>query len=250
MLASFKRWFARDPAAARWAEIDAWAKAAGHRFARAKEGEGFVVDAAAAGAAGQRPWRLEWGPPQRAYITGQELRIRIELGLPGSMQMLLMSRALMESLESEIFERSTQDLQTHVDMSTPEEMRWLSMFAKSPLTQRALRPHFGGVSNSPALLAGWVEHALAERLEAATATILKAGPPFLLMTLRGRAYLRMQLAAPQPRVVAAALALFETAVAQAVRAAGGATGRGADSKAGDRSTAWQSFPPEDGSQRP
>ena len=245
MLASFKRWFARDPAAARWAEIDAWAKAAGHRFARAREGEGFVVDAAASGVATQRPWRLEWGPPQRAYITGQELRIRIELGLPSSLQMLLMSRALMESLESEIFERSTQDLQTHVDMSTPEEMRWLSMFAKSPLTQRALRPHFGGVSNGPALLAGWVEGALAECLEAAAATMLKAGPPFLLMTLRGRLYLRLQLAEVDPPTVAQAVDIFDAAIASATLIA---TGLRQDAEAAwpsSGATAWQNqYPPD------
>ena len=129
MFESLKRWLTPGAAALPWADVDDWAQTLGMRFKRAREGEGFVVEGASAG----RPWRLEWGPPQRAYIVGHELRIRIELGLPPGLQMLLMTRALLESLESEVFERSTLDVQTQVDMSIPEEMRWLSMFAKSPL---------------------------------------------------------------------------------------------------------------------
>ena len=39
--------------------------------------QGFVID----GRLGATPWRLEWGPSQRPYIQGQELRLRSELGL-------------------------------------------------------------------------------------------------------------------------------------------------------------------------
>ena len=31
------------------------------------------------GSINSKPWRLEWGPPQRKYIDGHELRIRMEL---------------------------------------------------------------------------------------------------------------------------------------------------------------------------
>ena len=65
--------------------------------------------------------------------------------------------------------------------------------------------------------------------------------PFALMTLRGRAYLRTQLDAPDPKAVAATLALFEIGVLQALRVVGGGAERAPE--ATGRSTAWQSFPP-------
>lgn len=256
MLDHIRRWFTREAAAALpWAEVEAWAHGAGHRFARAREAEGFVVDGksgvssvqGAPHAQAALPWRLEWGPPQRAYIAGRELRIRMELGLPPGLQMLVMSRGLMESLEHEIFERSTQDLQTHIDMSTPEEMRWLSMYAKSPVSaNRAVRALFSGVANDPALLAAWVDDALAHRLEAAGRGLLRDGTPFLLMTLRGRLYLRLQIGAVTRSAVAQAVELFETAVPAALQV--GVAVRSDDEglpTAG--STAWQNqFPPEKG----
>ena len=49
--------------------------------------------------AGATPWRLEWGPSQRPYIQGQELRIRAELGLSSELQLVLMNRALQEAME-------------------------------------------------------------------------------------------------------------------------------------------------------
>ena len=247
MLESLKRLFSRRRIDRDLSGIAEWAQRRGHGFKRVRHEDGFVIDGLLEG----RPWRVEWGPPQRPYIEGHELRVRMELDLPSDMQMLLLSRPLMDSLERKTFEEFTDNVQTQIGTKTPEEMRWLVMFPKVNLTTlKSLRARFGAVASVPAAGLSWIEGPLANLLEQAANEWLRDEPPFLLMTLRGRAYLRMQLAAPQPRVVAAALALSETAVAQAVRAAGGATGRGADSKAGDRSTAWQSFPPEDGSQRP
>jgi len=241
MLDAFKRWMANRSAALPWADVDAWARAHAHRFARAREDDGFAVDGVLVG----KPWRLEWGPPQRAYIADRELRIRMELGLPQALQMLLMSRGLMEALETDIFERSTQDVRTHVDMSTPEEMRWLSMFASTPLsTQPALRSHFGGVSSQPALLGGWVADELAQRLEAALPTLLKAAPPFMLMTLRGRLYLRMQLDAPQRTAIEQAMGIFEAAVLSALQVAAAWRSDG-DGWPSAGATAWQTQYPDD-----
>src|SRR6185369_10552085 len=104
MLDAFKRLFSGGPHARDWAELSRWAQQQGFGFKRARDDEGFVID----GEFGRRPWRLEWGPPQRSYIAGHELRIRMELQLSSSLQMLLMTRALMESLERETFERYTQ----------------------------------------------------------------------------------------------------------------------------------------------
>jgi len=251
MLATLRHWFTRQAAPRPWADVEAWAKAGAHRFTRTAEGDGFTVDGSTAG----KPWRLEWGAPQRAYIGGPELRIRMELGLPLALQMLLLSRGLLESLETEIFERSTADLHTHVDMSTPEEMRWLSIFARAPLsTQPALRAHFGGVSSQPALLGGWVADELAQRLEAALPSLLKAAPPFMLMTLRGRLYLRMRLDDPVSHAVDQAAGLFEAAVLSGLQVAAAWRSEG-DGWPSEGATAWQTqypgqYPAQDPSDPP
>jgi hypothetical protein len=65
------------------------------------------------------------------------------------------------------------------------------------------------------------------------------------MTLRGRAYLRMQLASPSSTDIAAALALFETAVTQAVAVGGEAPSKSRDWSNSSASTAWQTMQPDE-----
>jgi hypothetical protein len=208
MLESFKRLFAKPGNDRDYTPISEWAQRRGYGFKRVRDEDGFVID----GAFDNRPWRIEWGPPQREYIEGHELRLRMELDLPSDMQMLLLSRPLMDALERATFEEFTDDVQTQIGTKTPEEMRWLVMFPKVNLSTLK--------------------------------SLLRDEPPFVLMTLRGRTYLRMQLESPQPQALAAALALFETAVAQALRAASGATDSGVDWPATGATTAWQSYEPD------
>lgn len=239
MLESFKRLFSRQGDALDLGAIEEWSTRCGHGFKRVRDGDGFVIDGALEGL----PWRIEWGPPQRDYIAGHELRLRMELDLPSDAQMLVLSRPLMDALERQTFDEFTDNVQTQIGTKTPEEMRWLVMFPKVNLTTlKSLRSRFGAVASVPATGLSWIEGPLAEMLEAAARDWLAEDQPLALMTLRGRAYLRMQLDAPEPAAVAAALALFETAVAQAVRVVGAADDRDADSSHGGRSTAWQPFP--------
>jgi hypothetical protein len=248
MLESFKRLFSRPGNDRDFTLIAEWAKRREHVYKRARGEDGFVIDGAFEG----RPWRIEWGPPQRAYIEGHELRIRMELELPSELQMLVLSRPLMDSLERQTFEEFTDNVQTQIGTKTPEEMRWLVMFPKVSLAGlKTLRLRFGAVASAPAAGLAWLEGPLANMLEHAAHDLLRAEPPFVLMTLRGRAYLRMQLLAPDPKAVAGALALFETAIAQAFRTAEGRNDAGAEWGTGRDSTQWQSFqasgmsPPKD-----
>ena len=217
MLDAFKRWFAPAPAATPWSDVEQWAQAAGHGFKRARTGEGFAVDGSFEG----RAWRLEWSPPQRSYIEGHELRMRMELGLPSVLQMLVLSRPLMESLERESFERFTEMTQTRIDVATSEEMRWLAMFHKADLpASRNVKERFAAVANDPRLVSAWVDGALAAALDHAAATLLLAEPPFVVMSLRGRVYLRLQLTAPTAANVDAVVALYSIACLEALRVAG------------------------------
>jgi hypothetical protein len=238
MLESFKRLFSRQGHERDLTLVSDWALQRGYGFKRARGEDGFVIDGKLEG----RPWRIEWGPPQRDYIRGHELRLRMELDLSSDAQMLVLSRPLMDSLERKTFEEFTDNVQTQIGTQTPEEMRWLVMFPKVNLTTlKNLRSHFGAVASVPEIGLAWIEGPLATALEQAAHGLLRAEPPFVLMTLRGRAYLRTQLDAPDPKAVAATLALFEIGVLQALRVVGGEAGRAPEPTG--RSTAWQSFPP-------
>ena len=240
MLESLKRFFSKQGVERDLAEVSEWALRRGHGFKRARGDEGFVIDGVLDG----RPWRMEWGPPQRGYIEGHELRLRMELALASDAQMLLLSRPLMDTLERQTFEEFTDNVQTQIGTKTPEEMRWLVMFPKVNLgAMKTLRSRFGAVASDAAVGLAWIEGPLANMLERAASSFLRDEPPFVLMTLRSRAYLRMQLAAPDADVISAVLALFETAVAQALRAGAGATD--ANLAWGQTaSTEWQSLQPQ------
>ena len=245
MLDAFKRLIARKSAESEWSEVSAWAQRQRLNFKRVRdEGGGFVID----GAIDNKPWRLEWGPPQRQYIEGHELRIRMELGLSPNLQMLVLTQSLFETLERSAFESFTESTQTVIDSNAPEEMRWLVMFPKASVkAAKTVRQHFHFTGGTEGDAERWVEGPLAEQLEKADVGFLAEQPPFILMTLRGRVYLRMQLRDPDPRTLGGAVSLFQCAVAQAIRTA--ATVTDADAAArdwshSDSSTAWQTLGPE------
>jgi hypothetical protein len=214
MLNAIKRWISGGPTGPDWTGVSAWAQKQGHGFKRAKDDQGFVVD----GSFGTRPWRLEWGPPQRAYI--------------------MMSRALMEMLERETFERYTQSNQTLIDVSTPEEMRWLAMFPKVNLDlPKSVRGSFGAVASDPTNAVNWVDAAFAQQLAHASLNLLRDQPPFVIMTLRGRVYMRLQLETPDPVLIAQATELFDAAAQAALRLTGVHETRSGDWPT-TASTAW------------
>jgi hypothetical protein len=220
MLKTLQRWLgpqraARPAALANaWQDVAEWAVQKGHTFKRTREGDGFVIDASFNG----QPWRLEWGPSQRAYINGHELRFRMELQLPSSLQMLVLNRPLLKSLERESFERYTEVNQTQVDVSTSEEMRWVAMFAQSDLAgQRALKPHFAALSSPPSHVEAWLKGDLAAALLLVGASVLPVEVPMVLMTLRGRVYMRMALPEPHVATLEAMSKVFASACSEALR---------------------------------
>jgi hypothetical protein len=235
----FRSFFANQGLGPDFGDVSAWAKRRGHVFKREKDGQGFIVD----GAIDDRPWRLEWGPPQRTYIAGHELRLRMELGLPPDLQMLIVSRSLLEVLEKQAFEQFTESNQTEMGAASPEETRWLVMFPKIPINgSKTLRANFGGVAGLVNEGQAWIEGPLGHALERAAGMLLRQQPPFVLMTLRGRLYLRMQMASADDTDVASALVLFETAANQALRV-GRARGDAPVAWAQSTTSAWQSLGP-------
>lgn len=196
-----------------WDAAADWAEASGHVFKRARDGDGFAIDARA-----PKVWRLEWGARQRHYIEGNELRLRADLRLAPGLQMLLISRPLMRELERQVFEEFTEEVRTRADTETPEEMRWLVMYPKLAGTHLgSLREHFGGVAKLPPVLAQWLQGPLSAALEKTSATWLHAGEPLVLTVQRGRLTLRTACATPDLERMQAMVALFEIALREARR---------------------------------
>jgi len=214
MLDGIKRWLG-GPAKAdvpHWDGVAPWAESHQYGF-RAVPGEGFVVD----GRLGATPWRLEWGPSQRPYIEGQELRLRSELGLGSDLQMLVMNRRLAEQMEKSVFDQFVEGVQTRIDNQTPPEMRWLVMFGKLSGSELGpMRERWVALSSQKAWLQQWLEGPLAAALAALRAD---EALPVVLMIGRGRLMLRMAQAEPEVAQLQGSLRLFECAIREARRVA-------------------------------
>jgi hypothetical protein len=213
MVNPFRRWFGGSRDEQAWAAAADWAESGGHRFARSRDGSGFVIEAGQAPAA----WRLEWGTAQRHYFDGPELRLRAEVGDTGDLQMLVIARELMVRLEQQMFEDSTDGTETRMDDDLPEEMRWLVLYPKVPRAALGvLRERFGALSNLPRAAVSWLDGPLVQQLDASVAW-LPPQPTFLLVVQRGRLALRCGMAQPDVAAMQAALGLFEAALTAARR---------------------------------
>ncbi|QAZ41133.1 hypothetical protein C1M51_17865 [Methylibium sp. Pch-M] len=238
MLDSFKRWIDGKRGGPDGRLLQTWAKQRGSVFKRVRNGEGVVIEGEMHGT----PWRMEWGTPQRAYLLDRELRLRMDLGLPPSLQMMVISRVLAEELEQAAYALFTQDMQTQIDSGMPEEMRWLAMFPKTQLAAlKMLRNRYTTASNAAAPLAVWLDKDLVGQLEAARQGWLGEEGPLVLMTLRGRLYLRVESVQPDAALLDGVMALFEAAARGALAAAEGASSQ--TQWPSTSTTAWQSHLP-------
>ena len=188
-----------------------WAEGQGWRFARARGNDGFAIETGTL--------RVEWGPPQRAYIEPTELRVRAELGGMGDLQLLVLSRALAKALETEVFEQATEDNRTRVDDRTPEEMRWLVLYPKLPRAELGdLAEHYTALSNHRHAAAAWLDAALRDRL-LALAPSLVPGHPLVIAVQRGRLVLRQAVDRPSLDRLKDATSLAQAAAASALAVA-------------------------------
>jgi hypothetical protein len=214
MLEGIKRWLSGGtPAPAReWEDVAPWAESQKYMF-RGVQSEGFVVD----GKLGPTSWRLEWGPSQRPYVAGQELRIRSELGLGSDLQVVVMNRVLQSQMEKAVYEQYVEGVQTRIDNQTPPEMRWLVMFPKLGAPEMGpLKERFVALGSQKTWLQQWLEGPLAAGLQALR---VEPGIPVVLMIGRGRLMLRTALEEALVPKLQMWLRLFETAIREARRVA-------------------------------
>ena len=214
MLDSLKRWLGTPSAETHGhADLADWAQARQHTLRGVRDIDGFVID----GQTGTTAWRIEWGPSQRSYIPGQELRIRADLDVPRDLQTMVLNRELMESMERDVFDQYVEGVQTRIDTTTPPEMRWLVMFPKLSGTElRTLRDSYGALSSIKPWLLQWLGARLTPALAALPSS---AERPLVLMI--GRRRLSLRTALPQADVpgIEAWLRVFECALHEAQRVA-------------------------------
>ena len=197
-----------------WNEFSAWAKEHGWALKRAMTLDGWVMEDAQA----HPGWRIEWGPAQRAFMGSHELRIRVELAHSPDVQALVLDRPLLARLDRELYEQITDSIQTRLDDETPEEMRWLAMYAKlSPNAMGvALRDRYGAIGDDPDWVSRWLEGAPGQALRRHADTIAVervAVEPFVLRLARGQLVIRQSAAAPTARVLQVCFEIAEAATA-------------------------------------
>ncbi len=167
--------------------LAAWAKSDGHSFkrVRGKTGGGYVVSTPAG-------WRVEWGASQRSYIDGQELRFRCDTGLSPDVQFIFVTKVVAQALESDVFTRFTNAMQTQIDNTLPEEMRWLAMHQRIALNGApVLAKRFVLLGNAEPVARQWLDEPMLDALEAAATTWWTDTLLLVLTINRGIVTLRM-----------------------------------------------------------
>ena len=170
--------------------VSEWAGTQGFGYSGQGTGQGFVLTGKVRGKA----WKLESGASSRDYIHGGELRARADLGIHPDAAVLIMNHALKELLEKRAYEIYTDTLQTTAEPSLLEEMRWLAMYQEVGWT--GMVPEFWErytvLADEREHALAWIDNNLAELLLSWPTPGPDAQTPFILMLLRGKAYLRMQ----------------------------------------------------------
>lgn len=189
----------------------------------ATRGFGFTVDGTGHGVALEgdvrgKPWRLQLGSPSRHYIRGEELRARAELGFDEDVSVLVMNRPLKEALEKQAYQMYTESLQTSADPRLPEEMRWLAMYDEVGWDDlpREFWGRYGILSDRRESAIGWMDPALARLMLEWPEPGPSAEVPFMMLLLRGKAYLRMEYTPADLATLQHAALIFTSACERAL----------------------------------
>ncbi len=198
--------------------VSEWAGTQGFAFSVDTPSQGIALD----GKINGRPWRLQLGRPTRNYIIGQEIRARGELKLDEDIAVLIMNRPLKEALEKRAYQIYTDDLQTSVDQTLPEEMRWLAMFDEVGWDSlpREFWDRFAVLTDRRDDALAWIDPALADLILKWPAPAPSAEVPFMVLLLNGKAYLRMEYTPADLATLAHASLIFTSACESALGALG------------------------------
>src|SRR3569832_727997 len=170
--------------------VSEWAATQGFGFSVDGNGENIALE----GKVGGRPWRLQLGKPSRNYIFGEEVRARAELIIDEMVAVLVMNRPLKEALEKRAFDIYTNTLQTSVDSTLPEEMRWLAIFDE--VCWEGLPHEFwtrlSVLTDDRQKALAFIDPSLADLILKWPTPGPSAEVPFMVLLMNGKAYLRME----------------------------------------------------------
>ena len=170
--------------------VSEWAATQGFAFSVDNTGQEIGIE----GRVGGKPWRMQLGRATRNYILGEELRARAELNVKDDVAVLVMNRPLKEALEKKAYSIYTDQMQTSIDASLPEEMRWLAMFEEVAWEgpSEEFWNRFAVLTDRRENAVKWVEPELARLVLEWPAPAPSAEVPFMILLLRGKGYLRME----------------------------------------------------------
>ncbi len=194
--------------------VSEWAGTQGFQFTGVGNGFSFALQ----GKVVNKPWRMERGRPTRNFIRGEELRARAELGLNEDIAVLVISRPLKEALEKQAYSSYTDSLQTTADPNLPEELRWLSMYDEvgwDSLPREFWQRYSVHADERDRALA-WIDSSLAELMMDWPEPGPTAEVPFMMMILRGKAYLRMEYTPADIPTLQHAAQIFTSACESAI----------------------------------
>ena len=122
---------------------------------------------------------------------------RADLRVDPDAAVMVLNRPLQESLEGNAYNAITDTLQTTVNASLPEEMRWLAMFEEVtwPGLPASFRRHFAVVAERVETAQRWIHAPVVSQLlniVEGEGGAVRAQSPLLLMLVRGKVYLRME----------------------------------------------------------
>jgi hypothetical protein len=169
-------------------KVSEWASLQGLSYTD-RSGAGYAVDGQIQG----KPWKLEQGKPSRDFIRGIELRARGEMGVNEDVAVMIMTRSLKNDLDKRAFSLYTDTLQTQIDPHLPEEMRWLSMYEEVGWQElgQGFLDQYAILADERDNASRWITPDLVSALLAWPSS--EPDVPRVLMVLRGKVYLRMQV---------------------------------------------------------
>ena len=169
----------------------------------------------------ERPFKAGCAPSSRPYISGIELMGRADLHLRDDVNIIVMHRSLKRELEkvsAGLYSESVEGLRT-TEKPLPEEVAWLSMYRDAgwPGPSSSFWARYCVLTDNVDLAREWLDTDSVAALEDATSA-LRPTTPFLIALTRGKAYLRLQMEAPDDALVSErAMDALEQLSARAVK---------------------------------
>lgn len=186
--------------------VSEWAATQGLSYSGSADGQRFTLN----GVVGNRPLKLELGGSTRDFIHGDELLARAELKVNEDAAIFVINRPLKNALDARAYCIYTDTLQTRADPSLPEEMRWMALYGEVGWDSlpKVFWTRYSVLADRREQAMDWIGPKLAAMLVSWPAPGAEPALPFIMMLLRGKAYLRMQYTSGDMATLAHATAVF------------------------------------------